>query len=140
MKRVIIGLGSNMGNRAEYLASAMNLIRSRIGQIVRASSVIETPAWGFEAPPFLNQVIIVITPMNPIVLLDELQVIERELGRTQKSTLVEGKPIYHNRTIDLDILDYNGLRYKDERLELPHPKIHEREFVMYSLNELGINI
>ncbi|MCQ2264609.1 MAG: 2-amino-4-hydroxy-6-hydroxymethyldihydropteridine diphosphokinase [Bacteroidales bacterium] len=138
MKRAVIGLGSNMGDRAMYLQQAKELVRSRIGQIVRTSSVIETPAWGFEADPFLNQIIVVITTLLPLQMLDELQSIERALGRTQKSSIVDGKAVYHDRTIDLDVLDYDGMHYHDERLTLPHPKIHERDFVLQSLAELDI--
>ena len=73
-------------------------------------------------------------------LLDGLQSIERRLGRTQKSYLQDGKPVYHDRTIDLDILDYDRIHYQDERLTLPHPHIAERDFVLTSLNELNLNL
>ncbi len=138
--RAVIGLGSNKGCREFYLALSHRLIEWEVGSIVRASSVIETPAWGFESDPFLNQVIVVKTALTPIELLDALQSIERRLGRTQKSTVVDGKPVYHARTIDLDILDYDGMPYHDDRLTLPHPHIAEREFVLTSLRELNIEL
>ncbi len=140
MKEAVIALGSNMGDRAANLSQARLLIGGRIGGIVRASSVIETEAWGFDAPPFLNQVVVVRTPLEPLPLLDALQRIERDLGRTEKTTYTDGVPRYHDRTIDLDILDYDGLVYQDERLTLPHPRISERDFVLRSLDELGIRI
>ncbi|MCR4965601.1 MAG: 2-amino-4-hydroxy-6-hydroxymethyldihydropteridine diphosphokinase [Bacteroidales bacterium] len=140
MPEVVIGLGSNIEPRGFYLQMALFLIRERVGMVLRKSSVIETPAWGFEAPPFLNQVAVIRTELEPLSLLDELQSIERALGRKQKSTLQDGVPQYHNRTIDLDILDYDHLTYHDERLTLPHPKIGERDFVQQSLRELQINI
>lgn len=136
----VIGLGSNKGCREFYLTLSHRLIEWEVGSIVRASSVIETPAWGFESDPFLNQVIVVETVLAPLELLDALQSIERRLGRTQKSTMVDGKPVYHARTIDLDILDYDGMPYRDVRLTLPHPHIAEREFVLVPLRELGIDI
>ncbi len=138
--RAIIGLGSNQGNRAFYLRIARILIAWEAGVVSRASSVIETPSWGFDSDPFLNQVVVVETALAPLELLDVLQSIERKLGRTQKSFLQDGKPVYHARTIDLDILDYDGIRYKDDRLTLPHPHIAEREFVMAPLRELNINL
>ena len=138
--RAVIGLGSNIGVRAFYLELADLLIGWEVGCVVRRSSVIETPAWGFESDPFLNRVIVVETELSPLELLDVLQGIERRLGRTQKSTVEDGKPVYHARTIDLDILDYDGMRYRDERLTLPHPRIAEREFVLTSLRELDITI
>lgn len=140
MKEAVIALGSNMGDRAENLSQARLLIGGQVGEILRASSVIETEAWGFDAPPFLNQVVVVRTPLEPLPLLDTLQRIERDLGRTEKTTYTDGVPSYHDRTIDLDILDYDGMVYQDDRLTLPHPRIAEREFVLASLRELDINI
>ena len=136
----VIGLGSNLGNRQFYLQMANCLIGWEVGSIVRRSTVIETPAWGFESDPFLNQVIVVETELSPMELLDTLQSIERRLGRAQKSTVVDGKPVYHARTIDLDILDYDRMKLQNDRLTLPHPHIAEREFVMVPLRELGIDI
>lgn len=138
--RAVIGLGSNKGNRKFYLQFSIRLIEWEVGHVVQASSVIETPSWGFESDPFLNQVIVVETDMTPLELLDALQAIERKLGRTQKSTVVDGKPVYHDRTIDLDILDYDRKPYHDDRLTLPHPHIAEREFVLAPLRELNINL
>jgi 2-amino-4-hydroxy-6-hydroxymethyldihydropteridine diphosphokinase len=138
--RAVIGLGSNQGCREFYLALSIRLIEWKVGCVVQTSSVIETPSWGFEAPPFLNQVIVVDTELSPLQLLDTLQSIERQLGRTQKSTVVDGKPVYHNRTIDLDILDYDRMKLQNDRLTLPHPHIAEREFVLVPLRELGIDI
>lgn len=138
--RAVIGLGSNKGNRKFYLQFSIRLIEWEVGRVVQTSSVIETPSWGFESAPFLNQVIVVETDMTPLELLDALQAIERKLGRTQKSTVVDGKPVYHDRTIDLDILDYDRKHYHDDRLTLPHPHIAEREFVLAPLRELNINL
>ena len=138
--RAVIGLDSNLGKREFYIRLANRLVEWEVGRVVQRSSVIETPAWGFESDPFLNQVIVVETELSPLELLDVLQGIERRLGRTQKSTVEDGKPVYHARTIDLDILDYDRMRYYDDRLTLPHPRIAEREFVLASLRELGISI
>jgi len=138
--RAVIGLGSNLGKREFYIRLANRLVEWEVGRVVQRSSVIETPAWGFESDPFLNQVIVVATELSPLELLDVLQGIERRLGRTQKSTVEDGKPVYHARTIDLDILDYDRMRYHDDRLTLPHPRIAEREFVLASLRELGISL
>jgi len=137
---VVIGLGSNLGDRAEYLRSAVAQMQLRVGNLVRASSVEETSSWGFDAPAFLNQIVVLRTTLAPLELLDVLQAIERELGRVQKSICVDGKPVYHNRTIDLDILDYGGMRYSDDRLTLPHPLIHQREFVLRQLRELDLEL
>lgn len=138
MKRAIIGMGSNIGDRAAYLGEARRRISEYVGEILAASSEMETEAWGFEAPAFLNQIIVVNTDMEPLVLLDALQRIERELGRTEKTQWLNGQPEYHNRTIDLDILDYDHQIYHDERLTLPHPRIQDRDFVLQQLEELHL--
>ena len=138
--RAVIGLGSNQGDREFYLQSARFLIEKELGSILQRSSVIETPSWGFDSYPFLNQVIVMETSLDPLALLDGLQSIERRLGRTQKSYLQDGKPVYHARTIDLDILDYDRMHYQDDRLTLPHPHIAERDFVLDSLKELNLNL
>lgn len=137
MKKVIIGLGSNIGDRADYLSRARGMISVEAGVIVQQSSVIETPSWGFDAPPFLNQVVAIMTDLSPIELLDVLQSIERKLGRTEKTHFENGQPVYHDRTIDLDILDYNGEVYEDERLVIPHPHNQDREFIVRLIGELS---
>ncbi len=140
MKRVIIGMGSNVGDRAAHLAEAILRMAERVGAIERCTRVAETPAWGFDAPPFLNQAVVLRTYLSPLELLDELQQIERELGRTEKTRYENGRPVYSSRTIDLDILDYDGLAYRDGRLTLPHPHIPHRDFVRDELDELGVRI
>lgn len=139
-KTAIIGLGSNLGDRQWYLQEAQNLMRKRIGNIVRTSSVAETEAWGFTAPPFLNQIVVLETELEPMTLLDALQEIERELGRKCKTTYIDGKAQYHNRTIDLDILDYDHQVVHHDRLTLPHPRIQDRDFILQQLAELDITI
>ncbi len=137
-ERAVIGLGSNLGDRRGFLSQACCLVSERAGQIVHASSVKETKAWGFDAPPFLNQILIVHTALGPFELLDALQQIERHLGRTEKSAVEGGRPVYHNRTIDLDILYYGDRVIRSDRLVVPHPHIMERRFIIEQLAELGI--
>ena len=137
-RQAIIGLGGNIGDRAAYLAQARRLLDAHAGVVVRASKLAETEAWGFEASAFLNQIVVILTELEPLELLDVLQEIERRLGRTVKTHYENGEPVYHNRTIDLDILDYDHIVYQDERLTLPHPHIRDREFVMQQLRELDL--
>lgn len=138
LKRVIIGLGSNLGDRAENLSRARQMVANRVGEISRLSSVSETESWGFEAPSFLNQALMVNTLLAPFELLDCLQAIELELGRTEKTHIRDGRPVYSSRTIDLDILDYEGIRLREKRLTIPHPQIPHRDFVKAELRELGV--
>ena len=128
-----IALGSNMGNRRLLLCCAIALIGERIGTVQRVSSFIETEPWGFQSEhPFLNAACLVRTTLSPLECLDGTQQIERELGRTEKSA----NGVYHDRPIDIDLLMYDDLTLSTPRLTLPHPRMHEREFVMTPLREI----
>lgn len=112
---------------------AMTEIEKSVGHIVRQSAFYITEPWGFSSPnSFLNACICCQTTLSPRQLLAETQQIERQLGRTAKST--DG--IYHDRVIDIDILMYDDLHIDDPDLKIPHPLMHEREFVMKPLAEI----
>jgi 2-amino-4-hydroxy-6-hydroxymethyldihydropteridine diphosphokinase len=131
MAIVYIGLGSNMGNRAEYLRSAAEQIVARCGAFLMAeSSVKETKAVDFEAQPdFLNQIIKIKTEIEPVTLLNLLKEIEVEMGRIYRFS--KGP-----REIDIDILLYNDLIMDESILKIPHPEILRREFILEHLAEL----
>ena len=137
--RVFLGLGSNLGDRETLIVQAIELIGKRVGEVVRQSSLIETEPWGFESEnKFLNGVILVETTLTPRRLLKVTQSIERTLGRKKKST-VNCKPStvnYSDRPIDIDILLYDDLTVDEPDLKIPHPLMHERDFVMIPLKEL----
>lgn len=137
MKRVVLALGSNVGDRAAFLKKSCELIGCRVGEVVRCSRVFETEAWGFVAPPFLNQAIIVETELSPEDVLAATQQIEVALGRACKSSRADdGTPVYHDRTIDIDILLYEGVTCETDSLTIPHPLIARRDFVLLPLAEL----
>ena len=128
-----LSLGSNLGDRAENLRRAIALIGERVGKVQRVSSFIETEPWGFQSEhPFLNAACLVLTTLSPLECLDATQQIERELGRRTKSS----GGIYHDRPIDIDLLMYDDLQLSMPRLTLPHPHMHERDFVMIPLREI----
>lgn len=129
-----LALGSNLGRREYYLSEARRLIAERIGEVMAVSSTMETEPVGFESPhPFLNQVLSVRTTLSPKVLLRVTREIERELGRDRKS--VGGQ--HYDRTCDIDILLVEDLIYRDEELEVPHPRMRERLFVLQPLAEIA---
>lgn len=136
--QVYLGLGSNLGDREENIRRAIALIDSRVGKVVRQSSLIETEPWGFESTNrFLNGVILCETTLTPREVLKATQKIERELGRkkkTQHSTLKTQH--YKDRPIDIDILLYGDLTIDEPDLKIPHPLMHERDFVMIPLKEI----
>jgi len=126
-----LSLGSNEGDRLRNLRLACAALRER-GSVIRcASSVYETePVDMREQAWFLNAVIEVETTLPPLGLLDELQQVERELGR--KRTVPKGP-----RTIDLDILLYGDSIIREEQLTVPHPELHKRRFVLVPLREIA---
>ena len=136
--KVYLGLGSNLGDREEIIRKAISLIGERVGLVIRQSSLIETEPWGFESDnKFLNGVILCETTLTPRQVLRATQKIERELGKLRKhSTRRTPLSIYHDRPIDIDILLYDDLTIDEPDLKIPHPLMHERDFVMIPLKEI----
>jgi 2-amino-4-hydroxy-6-hydroxymethyldihydropteridine diphosphokinase len=148
MHRVYLGLGSNLGDRHQHLEQAISLINERVGEVIRRSSFIETEPWGFESGnTFLNGVILCETTLAPREVLKATQQIELELGKTKKhatvrcslSTFHSPLSTYRDRPIDIDILLYDNLTIDEPDLKIPHPLMHQRDFVMIPLNEIKTN-
>lgn len=133
MARAFVGLGSNLGDRAGLLRSAVDALRVLPDtQVVAVSSFRDTEPVGLvEQPRFLNGAAELETGLEPQALLEELLAIERRLGRRR-----EGVPSGGPRTLDLDLLLYEGRRIAEPGLEIPHPRLHERRFVLEPLSEL----
>jgi 2-amino-4-hydroxy-6-hydroxymethyldihydropteridine diphosphokinase len=131
MAIVYIGLGSNIGDRAEYLRSAAEWILKKCGaSLIAESSIKETKAVDFEdQPDFLNQIIKIKTELDPVILLNLLKEIEVEMGRIYRFS--KGP-----REIDIDILLYNDLIMDESILKIPHPEIFKRDFILEHLAEL----
>ena len=129
----ILALGSNLGDGRANLLRAIELIATHIGQIVAQSSVLETEPWGFVSEHiFVNQVIIVKSALTAEAILAETQQIEKALGRITKSK--QGN--YADRIIDIDLIDYDGQIVETVDLQLPHPQMHKRSFVLVPLCEI----
>ena len=128
-----LSLGTNLGDKENNLLSAISEIERRIGPVRAQSTFLATEPWGFDSQnTFLNAAIRIETKFSPLELLDETQQIERDLGRKHKS--VNGQ--YHDRIIDIDILLYDDLHISTPRLTIPHPHMHERDFVIIPLKEI----
>lgn len=126
---VYLALGSNMGNRLANLKAAINNVTPQM-TVKKKSSVYETPPWGFkEQDAFLNQVIKVKTSLAPEPLLRHLKRLEVALGRV---------PNFQNgpRLIDIDILFFDNMIIETPPLIVPHPRLHERAFVLVPLAEI----
>ena len=136
--QVYLGLGTNLGDRASNILRAIQLIGERVGTVVRQSSLIETEPWGFESPnKFLNAVILCETERTPREVLRLTQKIERDMGKTKMHATKRSKlTTYKDRPIDIDILLYDDITVAEPDLKIPHPLMHERDFVMIPLNEI----
>ncbi|GHH39713.1 2-amino-4-hydroxy-6-hydroxymethyldihydropteridine diphosphokinase [Streptomyces candidus] len=126
-KWAVIGLGSNLGNRLETLQGAVDLLEDTPGVRVKAvSPVYETEPWGVDSgsqPSYFNAVILVKTTLPPSSLLERGQAIEEAFDRVREER-------WGPRTIDVDILSYADVISDDPVLTLPHPRAHERGFVL----------
>ena len=137
MAIVYLGLGTNLGDKTANLHTAVHQIEEKIGDVVSLSSFYETAPWGFDSEnSFLNAAVCVETALSPWEVLHGTQEIERSMGRKQKS--VQG--IYHDRIIDIDLLLYNKEIIKTAGLTLPHPLMHQRDFVMKPLVEIAPDV
>lgn len=131
-----LALGTNIGNKRRNMITAAALLAERVGDVLALSGFYETEPWGFQSDnTFLNAALQLETGLSPLELLKATQEIELEMGRTQKSN-----GAYHDRIIDIDILLYDDLILQTPELTLPHPLMHERQFVMEPLAEIAPNV
>lgn len=140
---IFLGIGTNLGDREANLRTALQLLHERVGECIACSSIYRSAPQGFASEnEFANVVVVCRTDHSPEEVLLITQQIEREMGRTEKS--VNG--VYHDRVIDIDLLQagignresgiQTQVEYKTDTLTLPHPRMHERDFVMIPLHEV----
>ena len=131
--RAFVGLGSNLGAREATIARAIELLSRTEGvEVVAVSRLRETAPWGpVEQPPYLNGVVELETDLPPRALLGALLEVEQALGRDRSGER------WGPRTIDLDLLLYDGIRVDEPGLTVPHPRLHERRFALEPLAELA---
>ena len=146
MIHLYLSLGSNMGDRRANIESALSLLDEAFGTgYLWLSDIIETPSWGFEAPDFLNCAVLYALPRKQesaeaqaLGILDTVKRIERQLGRDgQVAYDGAGKRIYSSRPIDIDILLFGTHVIDHPRLQVPHPLMAERDFVMRPLRQIA---
>ena len=128
-KAVYLGIGSNVGNRINNINYACYLL-SNFCSIYKVSKYYETNSWPNENfPKYLNIILKCKTKLNPFSLIKKLKNIEIKLGRKRK---IKNFP----RTCDIDIIDFKGLKFKKENIEVPHPRLLKRNFVLFPLFEI----
>lgn len=134
MSKLYIALGTNLGDKERNLRTAVDKIAERIGTIVSLSAFYATEPWGFTSGnSFLNAALCVETTCAPMEALRLTQGIEREMGRTAKSS----GGVYADRLIDIDLLFFPGVVFDTPELTLPHPLMCRRDFVMRPLAEIA---
>lgn len=136
MQKVYFGLGSNLGDKAQNIAKAIEMMKEQIGTLVSQSALYTSEPWGFESEnDFVNIAACFETDLSPQEVLSRTQAIERAMGRKHKSI----NKVYSDRIIDIDILLYGNETINEPNLTIPHPLMHEREFVMKPLSEIVNN-
>lgn len=131
MNVAFLSLGGNLSPRSAYLLKSREAIEQQCGQIMAASPVYQTEAWGSDSQKkYLNQVVQLNTPLSAMALMQKLGEIEASLGR------VRGSERNADRTVDLDILFFNQEIYDEQDLQIPHPRLHLRKFVLIPLHNL----
>ncbi|GAB3906255.1 2-amino-4-hydroxy-6-hydroxymethyldihydropteridine diphosphokinase [Mucilaginibacter boryungensis] len=131
MFKVFLLVGTNLGDRHDYLQRAIGQIGQLIGPIITLSSVYETQAWGkTDQPDYLNQVVIAQTNLQPHEVLKRILQIELDLGRKREEK-------WGARTIDIDILFYDEIVLNDPDLIIPHPQLQNRRFTLEPLAEVA---
>ena len=124
-------IGSNKGDRAAFLAQAVEKINRMVGRVTSKSHLYETQAWGVtNQSDFINQALAVETSLNPLKLLEQILKIENEMGRERTTKWAE-------RTIDIDILLYSDFVVKEPNLVIPHPELPNRNFALIPLMEIA---
>ena len=151
-----LGLGANLGDKEANLHKAIQLIGEQIGNVCRQSAFYYSEPWGYDSPnAFVNAVILVETVLTPHRLLRATRHIERQLGKrpehaTDRPSSLHpspssspashaSPPTYHDRPIDIDILLYDDLHISTPTLQIPHPLMKARDFVMIPLNSIMDN-
>ena len=131
MNKAYLLIGGNMGDRLANLQHATACIEQRCGNVLQASAIYETEAWGFkDQPSFYNQALIIASHLSADALMTELLAIENSLGRIRSIPLGP-------RTIDLDIIYFNDAIIQSDTVRIPHPRLIERNFVLMPLVEIA---
>ena len=132
LNKAYISIGSNLGNRLQNLQNALFQLDAQVGNITAISKVYESASWGFEADDFFNACVALETYLTPGEVLLKILSIEKILGRER--FLEKG---YESRTIDIDIIYYGNEVVQTDRLNVPHPKLQDRKFVLLPLAEIA---
>ncbi|WP_264565491.1 2-amino-4-hydroxy-6-hydroxymethyldihydropteridine diphosphokinase [Flavobacterium sp. N3904] len=132
--QVILSLGSNQGNRLKNIELCLELIHQEIGTVIKVSNLYETPSWGFESDAFYNCILSIHTSKSPQQVLDQVLQVEKTLGRIRNENAG-----YQSRIIDIDLIAFDDEIIDLKNLQIPHPLLQDRKFVLLPFQDLNIN-
>ena len=131
--QVVLSLGTNQGNRLENIEKCLELIHQEIGTVIKVSNLYETPSWGFKSAAFYNCALLIHTFSSADTILFQILKVEKRLGRIRGE--VSG---YQSRIIDIDLITFNEEIINSENLEIPHPQMQNRRFVLLPMQDLNL--
>ncbi|WP_286966064.1 2-amino-4-hydroxy-6-hydroxymethyldihydropteridine diphosphokinase [Flavobacterium sp. UBA4854] len=132
--QVVLSIGSNQGSRLENIQNCIDLIHQNVGTVIEVSKLYETPAWGFESDAFYNCALLLHTNSSAQKILNQILKVEKELGRIRLNQ--EG---YQSRIIDVDLIAFDDEIIDTEKLQVPHPLMQNRNFVLLPMQDLKLN-
>jgi 2-amino-4-hydroxy-6-hydroxymethyldihydropteridine diphosphokinase len=130
--QVVLSIGTNQGNRLKNIESCLQLIHHEVATVVKVSKLYETPSWGFESDPFYNIAVVVHTYDSADIVLNKVLAIENQMGRVRNENLR-----YQSRNIDIDIIAFDNEIINTTHLQVPHPFMQERIFVLKPMLDLN---
>lgn len=132
--QVILSIGSNEGNRLENLKTCVAMLHQEVGTVVKVSQVYESPSWGFESTPFYNCAVMIHTSKEPVTILQDVLLLEEKMGRIRSR-----QETYQARIIDVDVIAYNEEIIDTQQLQVPHPLMQDRLFVLLPMRDLNLD-
>jgi deoxyguanosine kinase len=132
--QVVLSLGTNQGNRLRNIENCIQLIHQEVGTVIKISKLYETPSWGFDSDAFYNCALVLHTFKSANMILTKILNIEKKLGRVRDETLE-----YQSRIIDIDLIAFNEEIIDAEKLQVPHPLMQNRNFVLLPMLDLNLN-
>ncbi len=132
--QVVLSLGTNQGNRLHNIENCLKLLHQEIGTIIKISKLYETPSWGFDGDAFYNCALVLHTFSSANKILDQILTIEKKSGRVREATLE-----YQSRIIDIDLIAFDEEIINTEELQIPHPLMQNRRFVLLPMLDLNLD-
>ncbi|MBF4518543.1 2-amino-4-hydroxy-6-hydroxymethyldihydropteridine diphosphokinase [Flavobacterium sp. ANB] len=132
--QVVLSIGSNQGDRLTNIQSCIALIHQEVGTVIEVSRLYETPSWGFESDAFYNCALLLHTTSSAQKILNQVLKVEKQLGRIRSNQ--EG---YQSRLIDVDLIVFDNEIIDSEKLQIPHPLMQNRKFVLLPMQDLKLN-